>query len=85
MEQSDEVIVTFSLKKELADRLPKDNAELQTFLAEAVKYGLDGFVPEWLSRAGKKGGSAKSAAKTISSRENGKKGGRPKKERNPII
>ena len=80
---ADGVSVTFCLKKDLADRLPKDRAELRGFLVRCVNYGLEGFVPEWLSRAGKIGGSAKSAAKAASSRENGKKGGRPKKSANP--
>ena len=34
---------------------------------------------EWMSRIGRKGGSARSRAKAQSSRENGKKGGRPRK------
>ena len=35
-------------------------------------------IREFLSNAGKKGGSVKSEAKARASRENGKKGGRPK-------
>ena len=37
-------------------------------------------IREFLSNAGKKGGSVKSEAKARASRENGKKGGRPKRE-----
>jgi hypothetical protein len=85
VEQSDEVIVTFSLKKELADRLPKDNAELQTFLAKLIEDEFNPDEKKAFRQVGKKLGSIKSERKTISSRENGKKGGRPKKERNPII
>lgn len=35
-------------------------------------------ITEYLSKIGKKGGYVKSAVKAKSSRENGKKGGRPK-------
>ena len=35
-------------------------------------------ITEYLSQIGKKGGSVKSAKKAKSSKENGKKGGRPK-------
>lgn len=35
---------------------------------------------DWMAELGKKGGSAKSFAKSQSARENGKKGGRPKKQ-----
>ena len=37
-------------------------------------------IREFLSNAGKKGGSVKSEAKARASRENGKKGGRPKQQ-----
>lgn len=37
-------------------------------------------IREFLSNAGKKGGSAKTERKARASRENGKKGGRPRKE-----
>ena len=39
----------------------------------------DEIIKEFLSKAGKKGGSVKSEAKTEAARENGKKGGRPRK------
>ena len=77
--------ITFTLQQELANQLPRDNVEREVFLTQCVNYGLDGFVPEWLSRAGKKGGSVKSAVKAASSKENGKKGGRPKKDKEPTI
>jgi hypothetical protein len=35
---------------------------------------------QWMTELAKKGGAAKSAAKTQSSRKNGKKGGRPRKQ-----
>jgi hypothetical protein len=38
-------------------------------------------VSEYLASIGAKGGKAKSAAKKSASRANGKKGGRPKKEK----
>lgn len=43
---------------------------------------LDGFLgsKRWMAEIGKKGGSASSEAKTAAARQNGKKGGRPKKE-----
>jgi hypothetical protein len=34
---------------------------------------------QWMSELGRAGGSAKSAAKARAARENGKKGGRPKR------
>jgi hypothetical protein len=37
-------------------------------------------IKKYLSDLGKKGGAAKSEKKTISCRNNGKKGGRPKKK-----
>lgn len=39
----------------------------------------DEIIKEFLSNAGKKGGSVKSEAKAKAARENGKKGGRPRK------
>lgn len=41
----------------------------------------DAQLSAYLSRIGKKGGSVKSDKKAAASRENGKKGGRPRKER----
>jgi hypothetical protein len=40
LEQSDEVNATFSIKKELADRLPKGYADLQVFLPQEKKFVL---------------------------------------------
>jgi hypothetical protein len=37
-------------------------------------------IQQYLSELGKKGGQAKSAAKALAARRNGKKGGRPRKE-----
>ena len=86
MEQSDEVSVTFSLKKELADRLPKNHAELQALLIRAVIQELNGATASSMGKkGGKKGGSVKSSAKALSSRENGKKGGRPRKQQNSTM
>lgn len=39
---------------------------------------------KWMSELGKIGGSVKSTQKAISSRENGKKGGRPSKQKNEV-
>ena len=39
-------------------------------------------IKEYLSELGKIGGSRKSLRKTLACRENGKKGGRPKKLKN---
>jgi len=36
-------------------------------------------ITEYLSRIGRKGGKVRSAAKVAAARENGKKGGRPRK------
>ena len=41
-------------------------------------------VKEYLSMIGRKGGSVKSERKTHACRENGKKGGRPKKKRGKV-
>lgn len=38
----------------------------------------------WMAELGKKGGKSKSEAKTKASQTNGKKGGRPKKQREPV-
>ena len=74
---TDGVSITFVLRKELADQLPADSAELQAFLTHAVTQELKGVTA---SSMGKKGGAVKSPAKAASSRENGRKGGRPKRD-----
>jgi len=65
------------LRQDLADRLPKEKGEKNAFINRAVEHELD--LPVRLARAGKTITAAKSAA----SRENGKKGGRPKKAVTP--
>jgi hypothetical protein len=80
MEQSDEVSVTFSLKKELADRLPKDHAELQAYINKLLEQDLNS-----VSVAAQTLRAIKSPARAEASRENGKKGGRPRKQQNPTI
>jgi general stress protein YciG len=45
---------------------------------EAIKMNKDEIIKEFLSNAGKKGGSVKSERKAKASAENGRKGGRPK-------
>ena len=67
--------IEIRLRQDLADRLPKNKSEKNIFINQAIEYKLDG--PEWLSRAGK----TKTEAKSEAARENGKKGGRPKKSK----
>jgi len=66
--------IELRLRQDLADRLPKDKGEKNAFINKAVENELE--KPERLSRAGKTITPEKSAA----ARENGKKGGRPKKQ-----
>jgi hypothetical protein len=70
--------VTFLLRQDLADRLPKENPERRKLLNRAVEHELDG--RKAAVELGHKGGSVKSEAKAAASRENGKKGGRPRKK-----
>lgn len=72
---TDSVSITFFLRKELADQLPKDTAELEVFVNKAIEH-------EYAFIAGRK---ARTFTKAAASRENGKKGGRPKKDKEPTI
>jgi len=65
--------IEIRLRQDLADRLPKAKSEKNAFINRAVEHELDG--PEWLKKAHR----SKSPAKAAVARENGKKGGRPKK------
>jgi len=62
------------LRQDLADRLPKGKSEKNSFINLAVENELNG-----VSGAAKALGSVKSEKKSITSAENGKKGGRPRK------
>ena len=65
--------IEIRLKQSLADKLPKDKKERNAYIARAVEFAID--REEWLTKAH----GAKSPAKSAAARENGKKGGRPKK------
>ena len=65
--------VEFRMRQDLADRLPEGQAERERFLNDAAEYKLNS--AEWRSRGGKSTSPEKQAAV----RENGRKGGRPKK------
>lgn len=83
--------------QELAGKTNEELRDVQVLSDDAIAWdGIDVMVPvsdlmagtfgsqAWmkhLSAMGKKGGAARSAAKTAASRANGAKGGRPKKAR----
>ena len=71
--------ITFTLQQELADHLPKDTAELEVFVNKALEYKLN------ITKIAQIRGKIKSPARAAASRENGKKGGRPKKDKEPTI
>ena len=73
--------ITFLLRKDLANQLPNEESERQRFLNNAIERELTG-INLAASTLGKIGGKATSEKKAESSRENGKKGGRPRKELN---
>jgi hypothetical protein len=65
--------IEFRLRQDLADKLPKEKGERQEFLTSAVELKIS-----FVERA-RKAGSTKTTKKSMSSAENGKKGGRIKK------
>ena len=65
--------IEIRMKQSLANKLPKDKKERNAYIVRAVEYAVD--RDEWMIKAH----SAKSPAKSAAARENGKKGGRPKK------
>jgi hypothetical protein len=64
--------VTFLLRQDLADRLPREDPDRRNLLNRAVEHELDG-----RKGAASIMGSAVSERKTAAVRENGRKGGRP--------
>ena len=69
--------INFLLKKDLADRIPKENLERRNFLNNAVEHELEGSSAA-ATLLGKIGGSRTSEKKTAAVRENAKKP-RPRK------
>lgn len=59
---------------------PKLDADLTV---QGIIFGLYG-SKVWMAELGKKGGQQKSARKTAAARMNGKKGGRPRKQKMPL-
>lgn len=76
--KTEKIDVVLVLRQDLADRLPKGKSERNTFINRAVENELTKL--EKLSRAGKTVTEKKSAA----ARENGKKGGPPRKSEKEI-
>jgi hypothetical protein len=70
--------IEIRLRQDLADRLPAEKREKNTFINQAIEYKLNG-IASAASLMGKKGGAMISKTKAESSRKNGKRGGRPKK------
>jgi len=68
------VKIEVNLRQDLANRLPKGKNEKNSFISLAIEKELNG-----VSGAAKALGSVKSEKKAITSAENGKKGGRPRK------
>ena len=65
--------IEIRLRQDFADKLPKDKNEKNAYICCAIEYAINKDI--WLEKAH----SAKSPAKTAAARENGKKGGRPRK------
>jgi len=65
--------IVFLLRKDLADRIPKENPDRRKFLNKAVEHELDG-----VNAAASIMGSVKSEKKAVAARENAKKP-RPRK------
>jgi len=70
--------ISFLLRQDLADRIPKEDPERRRFLNRAVEHELNGLASA-ASMMGKKGGAQSSEAKIIAARENAKKP-RPRKK-----
>jgi hypothetical protein len=87
-----EILVPRRLLQGLEDATPRQLAELRIVGAKSglrwEALDVDHYVPSlvegvfgnrrWMSAIGKKGGAARSAAKTRAVRANGRKGGRPR-------
>jgi hypothetical protein len=87
-----EIVIPRRLLQGLNDATPRQLADVRIVGARSglrwEALDVDHYIPSlvegvfgnrrWMSAIGKKGGAARSAAKTRAVRENGRKGGRPK-------
>jgi hypothetical protein len=72
-------LISFLLRQDLAEKLPPEGPERRRFLNSAVEHEFDGPLKTWAREVG----SRTSDRKAITSAENGKKGGRPRKSVKP--
>jgi Protein of unknown function (DUF2442) len=74
-----------AIATDLADFWVSSNGDAVHWETLNASFSIPGLVAgifgtkQWMATVGRKGGQAKTPAKTAASRENGKKGGRPRK------